>query len=51
MSTILPHMRVALVRMDAGLKRAAYGSLKYRTQKSPKIRNLQTIVQFCRAIS
>jgi len=37
MSTILPHGThgVALVRVyDAGLKRAARGSLKYRTQKN-----------------
>ena len=43
---------VALVRIyDAGLKRAARGSLKYRTQKSSKIRYLGTIAQFCQAIS
>jgi len=37
---------VALVRIsDAGLKRAARGSLKYRTQKSAKNRHLGTIAQ------
>ena len=34
---------------NACLKCAARGSLKYRTQKSPKIRNLITIAQLCRA--
>ena len=39
---------VALVRIqDAGLKRAARGSLKCRTQN----RHLRSIVQLCRAIS
>jgi len=34
MSVILPHNGVALVKIyDAGLKRAAFGSLKYTTQK------------------
>jgi len=43
---------VALVRIyDAGLKRAARGSLKYRTQKIVKIRHLRTIAHLCRAIS
>jgi len=43
---------MALVRIwNAGLKRAARGSLKYRTQKSPKIRHLGTVAQICRAIS
>jgi len=53
MSTILPHMvHVALVQIkDASLKRSARGSLKYRTQKSPKIRHLRTIAQLCQAIS
>jgi len=39
---------VALVQIyDAGLKRAAGGSLKYRTQKLPKIRHLGTIAHLC----
>ena len=44
---------VALVRIyDAGLKRAARGSLKIQdAKKSPKIRHLRTIAQICRAIS
>jgi len=42
---------MALVRIyDAGLKRAARGSLKYRTQKVTKNRHLGTIAH-CRAIS
>ena len=44
---------VALVRIeDAGLKRAARGSLKIQdAKKSPKVRHLGTIAQLCRAIS
>ena len=44
---------VALVRIwDAGLKRAACGSLKIQdAKKSPKNRHLCTIAQLCRAIS
>jgi len=44
---------IALVRIyDAGLKRAARGSLKIKDpKKSPKIRHLGTIAQFSRAIS
>ena len=44
---------VALVRnKDAGLKRAARGSLKIQdAKKSSKIRHLGTIAQLCRAIS
>jgi len=43
---------VALVRIeDAGLKRAACGSMKYRTQKWRKNRHLGTIAQLCRPIS
>jgi len=39
---------VALVRIsNAGLKRAARGSLKYRTQKVTKNRHLRTIAQLC----
>jgi len=42
---------VALVRIyDAGLKRAACGSLKMQDEKSPKLRHLRAIVQVCRAI-
>jgi len=36
---------------NAGLKRAARGSLKYSTQKSPKIRHLRTIAQISLATS
>jgi len=43
---------VALVRIsDAGLKRAARGSLKYRTQKLAKKSPSGQIAQLCRAIS
>jgi len=43
---------VALVRIeDAGLKRAARGSLKIQDAKTAKIRHLGTIAQFRRAIS
>jgi len=50
MSAILAHNHgVALVRIyDAGLKRAARGSLKYWTQKN---RHLGAIAQHCRAIN
>jgi len=44
---------VALVRIyDAGLKRAARGSLEMRdAKKSPKGRHLRTIAQLCQAIT
>ena len=43
---------VVFVRIyDAGLKRVACGSLKYRTQKVAKNRQLGNIAQICRAIS
>ena len=49
MSAILPHNSVALVRIqDAGLKRAAHGSLQIQDAKSP---HLGTIAQICQAIS
>ena len=38
-------------KLGCRLKRAARGSLKYRTQKITKIRHLRTIAQLCRAIS
>jgi len=43
-SPILSRCRLHLLpHTDAGLKRAARGSLKYRTQKYPKNRHLRTI--------
>jgi len=43
---------VAVVRIYAGLKRPARGSLKIQdAKKSPKIRHLGTIAQLCRLIS
>ena len=51
MSTILSH-DVALVQIyNAGLKCAACGWLKHRTQKIAKNRHLRTITQICRAVS
>ena len=55
MSAILPQSThgVALVRIsDAGLKRAARGSLEMQDPKmSPKAPSIGTIAQLCRAIS
>ena len=48
MSAILPHM---VLPSDAGLKRAACGSLKIQTQKSRQKSPSGTMAQFCRAIS
>ena len=43
---------VALVRIwDAGLKRAARGSLKIQDANIAKIRHLRPIAQICRAVS
>jgi len=46
-----PCMRMPKTANLTGLNCAARGSLKYRTQKSPKNRYLRTIAQLCRAIS